>query len=164
MMDLNWPFKRTLGRVGDWFRAPGRGIALALLGAALAGYAADPFLLRELRSRGFDALQRLWAQPVQDARVIIVDIDEDSLRQYGQWPWPRTLTAKLIDRIAAGKPRVLGIDLLFPEPDRLSPSQISRFVPDLPAPVIAALAEMPPSDAKLAQAISAVPTVLGIAP
>src|SRR5438309_7038902 len=128
MMGLSWPSERVQ-RFGAWWRAPGRGIALAVLAVALAGYAADPYLLRELRFRGFDALQRLWPQPVQEAQVIIVDIDEETLHQYGQWPWPRTLLAKLVDRIAAGRPRVLGIDLLFPEPDRLSPSQIAKFVP-----------------------------------
>lgn len=147
-----------------WLRAPGRLAALAVLAAAIALYTADPFLIREARLRGFDAMQRLWPRPPTAEPVIIVDVDEDAIRQQGQWPWPRTLVARLIDRIAAGKPKVLGIDIFFAEPDRLSPNQLPKFLPDLPAPVSAALAELPPSDAALARAIAATPTVLAVAP
>src|SRR5437773_1669607 len=53
--------------------------------------------------------------------VQVVAIDEAGLKARGQWPWPRTLVADLVRMIAAGKPLVLGVDILFPEADRLSP-------------------------------------------
>jgi adenylate cyclase len=138
-------------------------VAFSVLALAIGVYLADPYLLRELRARGFDELQQLWPQPPRN-QVVIVDINEESLRQQGQWPWPRSLVAHLIDRIAEGKPRVLGVDLLFPEPDRLSPTQLPYFIPDLPSSVVTALAELPSNETKLAQAIAKVPTVLGMAP
>ena len=61
--------------------------------------------------------------------VRIVDIDEDSLKQVGQWPWPRTLLAELVDRLAANGAATIGLDLVFPEPDRLSPANALHYWP-----------------------------------
>src|SRR5207302_3107570 len=109
---------------------------------------------------GFDAAQRLWPQAEADNGVLIVAIDEESLAAKGQWPWPRTLVAELVRRIAAGKPRVLGIDILFAEPDRFSPPRLAETLPGLSPKVTAALTRLPASDAVLAEAIAMVPTVL----
>ena len=84
-----------------WLRAPGRAVALIVLVLATLAYATDPYLLRELRDRGFDAMQRIWPRTVDQPQVLIVGIDEASLKQFGQWPWPRTLVARLVDQIAA---------------------------------------------------------------
>lgn len=51
-----------------------------------------------------------------DPRVVIVDIDEDSLEIVGRWPWPRELTAELIAQTRAAGAAVVGVDILFPEP------------------------------------------------
>lgn len=147
-----------------WWRAPGRGIALALLAVALAVYLADPRLLRETRARGFDIAQQLWPLAPGDALVQIVDIDEESLRRLGQWPWPRDLVADLVRRIAAGKPSALGIDILFPEPDRYSPPLLARTLRGLPPATAESLARLPASEDRLAEAVAEVPAVLGAAP
>ncbi len=47
--------------------------------------------------------------------IIIVTIDEKSLSLFGRWPWERSLQAKLIRNALEQKPKVLAIDLLFPE-------------------------------------------------
>ena len=54
--------------------------------------------------------------------VVIVDIDEKSLKEYGQWPWPRDLVSQLTEQIIATKPVALGLDLIFAEKDRSSPA------------------------------------------
>ena len=110
-----------MGAFVQWWRAPGRGLALAVLAIAAIIAVLDPPPVRETRLRGFDMAQQLWPQPPDDILIETVAIDDESLRRLGQWPWPRTLVADLVNRIAAGKPRVLGIDILFAEPDRLSP-------------------------------------------
>jgi adenylate cyclase len=145
-------------------RGPGRAAALALVAGALALRIIDPGVITELRVRSFDLVERVWPPAVDSARVVVVDIDEKSLAQYGQWPWPRHLVAELVRRIAQGKPRVLGIDILFAERDRLSPTEIARELPDLPPALADALAQLPPSDRDLDEAIAAVPTVLSLAP
>src|SRR3546814_18377497 len=52
--------------------------------------------------------------------VLIVDIDDASLARYGQWPWPRLLMARLVDTLAGSGARMVGLDVLLAEPDRLS--------------------------------------------
>ena len=58
---------------------------------------------------------------------VIVDIDEKSLHQLGQWPWPRVIDAKLIDMIDKMNPSAIGVNILFPEKDRVSPISIQKF-------------------------------------
>ncbi len=139
-------------------------MALAVLALALAVALLDPRVLREVRERGFDVLQHLWPLPPGATLVQVVAIDEESLKSRGQWPWPRTLVAELVRRIAAGKPRALGVDILFPEADRLSPPLLARTLPDLPDPLAEALARLPSSDARLGDAFGELPTVLGVGP
>src|SRR6266536_1085033 len=124
----------------------------------------DPSFVTEWRLSGFDLAQRLWPQSEADNGVQIVAIDEESLAAKGQWPWPRTLVAELVRRIAAGKPSVLGIDILFAAPDRFSPPRLAETVPGLPPEMTAALAGLPGSDAQLGEAIGVAPTVLVVAP
>ena len=145
-------------------RGPGRAAALVLIASALVLRVIDPGFVTELRVRGFDLVERLWPRAEDPARVAIVDIDERSLAEYGPWPWPRHLVAELVRRIAQGHPRVVGIDIVFAGPDRLSPSEIAREVPGLPPALADALAQLPPSDRDLAEAIATVPTVLALAP
>ena len=145
-------------------RGPGRAAALVLVAAALVLRIIDPGIITELRVRSFDLVERVWPRAVDSARVAVIDIDEKSLAQYGQWPWPRHLVAELVRRIAQGTPRVLGIDILFAERDRLSPTEIARELPDLPPALSEALAQLAPSDRDLEESIALVPTVLSLAP
>ena len=61
------------------------------------------------------------------SNVVIVDIDEKSLASLGQWPWSRLILAKLISEISSHKPASITLDIIFPEKDRSSPSQITSF-------------------------------------
>jgi adenylate cyclase len=146
------------------FRGPGRAVALAVVAAAVLLRALDFGLVPESRLRVFDLEERLWPRASDPARVAIVDIDEASLKQYGQWPWPRDQVAKLVRRIAEGHPRVLGIDIVFPEQDRFSPPEIARQLRDLPTPLAQGLAQQPPNELYLAEAMRTVPTVLALVP
>jgi serine phosphatase RsbU (regulator of sigma subunit) len=122
----------------------------------------NPALLDTVRLRGFDLEQRIAPRPYQPVAVRIVAIDEKSLAKFGQWPWPRTLVAKLVRQIAAGSPRVLGVDIVFPERDRVSPGRLIDAIPNLPASVANQLAAMPANEVALADAFRMVPTVLGV--
>jgi serine phosphatase RsbU (regulator of sigma subunit)/CHASE2 domain-containing sensor protein len=116
------------------------------------------------RLRVFDIEERVWPRSSDPARVVIVDIDEKSLEKEGQWPWSRKRVAELMRRIAEGHPRVLGIDIVFAEPDRLSPPEIAREVTGLPASLAQELAKLPPTETGLAEAMRTVPTVLAMIP
>ena len=53
--------------------------------------------------------------------IVIVAIDEASIREIDRWPLPRAMHARLIDRVSAGKPLAIGIDLLFDTHSGLGP-------------------------------------------
>jgi len=59
--------------------------------------------------------------------TVIVDIDEKSLHKLGQWPWARVIDAQLINLINKMHPSGIGINILFPEEDRVSPVYIQNF-------------------------------------
>jgi adenylate cyclase len=65
--------------------------------------------------RAFDyRLQRRGAQPASP-EVVIVAVDNESIAEVGRWPWPRTLQARLLGRIAADEPAVIGVDIVQSE-------------------------------------------------
>ena len=115
-----------------------------------------------MRETLFDSYQRLLPRERRSAPATIVEIDEETLAEYGQWPWPRTLVAELATRIAEHEPAAIGLDLLFPEPDRFSPAEISRLVP-LPDELAQRLERLPSNDAWLALAIQDRKVVLAVA-
>lgn len=99
------------------------GVAVLIGLMLLRGY--DPPLLQYLRNAGFDQLQRIWPREKPDLPVRIVDIDERSLAELGQWPWSRKVLGRLVDELNTLGAAVVAFDIIFPEPDRLSPSRIA---------------------------------------
>ena len=63
----------------------------------------------------YDSLRRLAPLPV-DPRILLVTIDDPSLKKLGQWPWPRSVHADLIDRLSAAQPAGILFDVIFSEP------------------------------------------------
>ena len=142
----------------------GFAVITALL--ALRGY--DPPILNALRGAGFDTLQRLW--PRDDSvpqPVRIVDIDEASLRELGQWPWPRTLLATLVDELTELGAATIAFDIVFPEPDRLSPRRLLESADAAKALAVAVpafdTAILPDNDQIFAAAIAGRPVVTAFA-
>ena len=111
----------------------------------------------------FDSYQRWFPREwTPETPVTIVDIDEKSLQAIGQWPWPRTAIARLIDAIAGHGPAVIGLDIIMAEPDRHSPEN-ADWLAEAPPPVRRWADSLPSNDSVLAQAIDEAPVVLGIA-
>ncbi|MBI3107398.1 MAG: CHASE2 domain-containing protein, partial [Candidatus Rokubacteria bacterium] len=96
------------------------------------------------------------------APAVIVEVDEASLGRLGQWPWPRTLLARLLTKIGQAGPAAIGLDILMPEPDRLSPGRLPELVPGMDREVAERLARMPTNDGVLAAALRTLPAVLGV--
>ncbi|OIQ88037.1 adenylate cyclase 1 [mine drainage metagenome] len=142
----------------------GRLVALAVLVGLVAMRLADPQLLEIARAKTFDFYQQLKPRPAPAAPpVAIVDLDEASLAQVGQWPWPRTLLATLLDHLTAAGAVAVGFDIVFAEPDRLSPAQVARALPGLDAQTARRLEALPSNDAVFAAAIRRGRVVLGMA-
>lgn len=140
----------------------GRPLALVLLlvlGALLAlpGDGALPALRLAL----FGAYQVHLPRQRLSAPVQIVAIDEAALKQFGQWPWPRTRLAELINRVAAQQPAAIGLDIMMPEADMTSPEAVAARLPA--GPLRDGLAALPSNDDVLADAMRAAPVVLGAA-
>src|SRR4051794_36994131 len=81
--------------------------------------------------------------------------------ELGQWPWPRTRIAALCRQLTAAGALVIAFDIVFAEPDRLSPPLLADTLPDLADDVRAQLRAQPSNDALLADAIGAGRVVLG---
>jgi adenylate cyclase len=62
-------------------------------------------------------------EPARDYPVVIVDIDEKSMSRLGQWPWPRDVVTRILERIDEAGPGAIGLDIVFAEPDRTSLKQ-----------------------------------------
>lgn len=60
----------------------------------------------------------LGSEPIQPAEPVIIRIDQQSLRQYGPWPWSRKCLAELISKISVNQPAAIGLDILFAEETR----------------------------------------------
>lgn len=130
-----------------------------LLALALACPGDGP--LPALRLALFDHYQVWMPRPRQSGPVQIIAIDEAALKQYGQWPWPRTRLAQLIDTIAAGGPLAIGLDIMMPESDLTSPEALAARL--APGPLASGLAGLPSNDEVLAGAMRRAPVVLGAA-
>lgn len=110
----------------------------------------------------FDTYQRAAPRAYEDPPVRIVDIDDESIRRLGQWPWSREDIATLTDRLAEAGAAVIAYDIVFSEPDRTSPASLAERLRARGDPQAAALlAQLPDSDATLAHALEASPSVLG---
>src|SRR2546425_2018134 len=48
--------------------------------------------------------------------VVIVAIDDQSLQRIGQWPWPRSVMAGVLDKLTQARPRSVGLDVIYAEP------------------------------------------------
>ncbi len=73
-----------------------------------------------------DTLLVRTASGVPAPDTVVVDIDEVSLSALGQWPWPRYRVAQLIERLAAGHPSAIAMDIVFSETDRTSLADIRQ--------------------------------------
>jgi adenylate cyclase len=133
--------------------------------AALAGFVGAALLSLALSPRAqntvFDGWQWLAPRDLSASTVRVVAIGDESLDVIGSWPWPRRVFATLTRRIAEGGASAIGFDVIFAEPDAVSPSRFSRlYPPDSPA-VEAWLSQLGSMDDEFADAISAAPVVLG---
>jgi adenylate cyclase len=143
-------------------RLPSGWPGFAVLGLLLAGWSLSPELVRSgLRERALDLLPPRLA--ASNAGVVIVDIDRAALARFGPWPWPRARLADVARAAGAARPAALGIDILLAGPDRFSAAALWNALPDASADaeLSSVLPKLPDGDAALADALAAVPTVLG---
>jgi serine phosphatase RsbU (regulator of sigma subunit) len=137
------------------------GIAILLVLAALLWW--EPAWLTRIQAAGFDTYQALSPRIAATRSTLIVEIDEKSIAALGQWPWPRTVFARLVRNVARGHPAAIGIDVLMTEPDRLSPARALEQAGAADPTLVARIASLPSNDFVLASAITGTPVVLSLA-
>ncbi len=96
-----------------WLRCLLIGIGLGAL--VLLGYWRGALEIPELRS--LDARFRLRGAAAPRLPIVLITIDQDSFDELDlPWPWPRTLHAELIRKLATSEAKIIAFDILFNEP------------------------------------------------
>lgn len=139
----------------------GPGLVVALL--LLILHIFPPPFVESISNLVFDTYQRAYPRPYEDAGVRVVDIDDETIRRMGQWPWPRTDMARLTDSLTDAGAAAIAFDIVFSEPDRTSPARAVEILRQNPEArgdysEIAALTD---HDELLGQAMARGPTVTG---
>ena len=138
-------------------------LPLAVLLVAVGVRIVAPDLLDRLSLICFDLYQRAAPRERGDAPIRIVAIDNKSLEKVGQWPWPRTIIAKLTAELRKAGAAVIAFDIDFAEPDRSSlkpaPSNAESGVSAEESERISST--QPDPDQQLAEAMQTVPVVTG---
>lgn len=154
--------------LSDW--VIGCVLTMLFLGATLLQW--SPLQTLELKS--YDIRERLREEK-RPSPVVIVAIDDTSIAAMGRWPWPRTYMAEIIELLKADGAALIGLDVLYTEPDKSSGlaeiKSIREKVEALPAyrknPQLASIHDAIVSseqfldnDARLAAALTATGNVL----
>jgi adenylate cyclase len=139
----------------------GRLVALILLLDLLIVRWWDPQPLVAMRFKFFDTFQR-WLPRVEATHpVVIVDVDEPSLAELGQWPWPRSTLASLVNRLRQDGAAAIGFDVVFAEPDRSLSVDTARLLALPPNDLKNALTNIQTNDVVFADALKSGQVVLG---
>src|SRR5690606_20214657 len=111
-------------------------VLLALLAGLVSLHQNNRDMVKSLSHVAFDHYNKLFPRDMRAPfifpengieGVVIVDIDEASLQRKGQFPWPRTVLAELIETLAAMEPKSIVFDMVFAEEDRTSPANIAAL-------------------------------------
>lgn len=138
----------------------GRNATVALIAVIAICFAAFGTAWNPVRNLLFDAYQRIVPRPVDRFPVIIIDIDDASLAAIGRWPWPRTQLARLVEATHRLGALAVGLDILMPEADSLSPGSLLSNRAEIGTQLRDALTALPSNDSVLAESLRQVPTVI----
>ena len=94
----------------------------------------NPAFIKSVSYLSFDLYQKIFAKE-KESEVIIIDIDEQSLGKFGQFPWNRKVFAKILDQLNSSNPKAIGFDIFFTEKDKQSPEAIIKSYGLIPSDV-----------------------------
>ncbi len=95
-------------------------IALLLSGFTLLALYGEWF--SRIEQTAYDQALSLWKRPAQQD-IVIIGIDEDSLKQLGRWPWPWVTHTTLLDKLSAANVKAVALDIVLTEVDPRDPKQ-----------------------------------------
>lgn len=135
---------------------------IATLACILTIAATNQSVLDRLTALVFDGYQKARPRVEAGAPIAVVDIDEASIAALGQWPWPRSKIATLVDRLGEMGAAAIAFDIIFSEPDRTSLALSVEALRGAGAQVILPAGQVLDNDAILAQAIARNGVTVGI--
>ena len=94
----------------------------------------NPAFIKSVSYLSFDLYQKVFVEK-KDSDVVIIDIDEQSLGKFGQFPWNRRVFAKILDQLNIHNPKAIGFDIFFTEKDKQSPEAIIKSYGLIPSDV-----------------------------
>ena len=122
----------------------------------------NPNFIKSISFLSFDMYQKVIPIRKQDSNVIIIDIDEKSLGKFGQFPWNRSIFAKIIENVNETNPKAIGFDVFFSEKDKQSPEEIIKSYNILSADVINYLVNIKGHDERFRQQLEKSKSVLAV--
>ena len=102
------------------------GASLLVIVCITCLYIAQIPLLKQLENGIYDLLIHTRAGGAPSPVPVLVDIDEKSIAEIGQWPWPRYQMARLVENLTLDGAAAIGLDILLAEPDRSSPLRVKE--------------------------------------
>ena len=96
---------------------------------------ANPSFVKSISFISFDLYQKIFPLEKNETEVIIIDIDEKSLGKFGQFPWSRSVFAKIIENVNETNPKAIGFDIFFTEKDKQSPDEFLKAYNLIPTDV-----------------------------
>ena len=122
----------------------------------------NPTFIKSISFLSFDMYQKVFPLKKNDSDVIIIDIDEKSLSKFGQFPWNRSIFAKIIENVDSTNPKAIGFDVFFSEKDKQSPEEIIKSYNILANDVINYLINIKGHDERFRQQLENSKSVLAV--
>lgn len=97
-------------------------LLVAFMGTVSYLYTSDFYLPFENKIK--DLMFKARGEIKGDENIVIIDIDERSLKELGQWPWSRDVVSTLLQNLAEYEVGIVGLDIVFAEPDNSSPKKV----------------------------------------
>ena len=95
----------------------------------------NPSFVKSISFLSFDLYQKIFTLDKKESEVVIIDIDEASLGKFGQFPWSRSVFAKILENVNQFEPKAIGFDIFFTEKDKQSPEEIIKSYNLIPTDV-----------------------------
>ena len=95
----------------------------------------NPSFVKSISFISFDLYQKIFPLEKNETEVVIIDIDEKSLGKFGQFPWSRSVFAKILENVNPTNPKAIGFDVFFTEKDKQSPDEFLKAYNLIPTDV-----------------------------
>ena len=122
----------------------------------------NPNFIKSVSFLSFDLYQKVFTLNKESSEVIIIDIDEKSLSKFGQFPWNRSVFAKILENVNQSNPKAIGFDIFFAEKDKQSPEELIRTYNILSQDVINYLTRIEGHDEKFRKQLEKSKSILAV--